>query len=160
MIYLSRYVDVIPQEKSYILFNTINGDILQFENNMIKKIGNQFLLQNLCEDDLQYLKDRDFFVEDTRVREQIRDIKEKLEDETDISISFSEDCNLKCTYCYQIKWNKEDGLNSDKLEEIVMSYVKEIIPQIEQIDGILNIRYIGGGAIAKENGNNEFDKEN
>lgn len=147
---LSNYIEVIPHNNGYVLFNKINGSIVFFNREYIFRKENEFTV--LCsEEEENILENSAFFIDELKVRNFIREkcSRQHLMKKTSIILSVTEKCNLSCKYCYQSKWSKDDSLTDEAFISVIMEYFKEIIPQIDNIGGVLNIYFIGGEPLLK-----------
>ena len=149
---LSNYIEVIPYNDGFVLFNKLNSNILFLDNEYIF-ITDGKVTVDCSDEDAKVLDDCGFFVEDSVVREYIRKecMHQQIMKRTSVILSVTEKCNLSCKYCYQSKWKKDDELSDNEYSSIVLEYIKEIIPKINDIEGVLNVYFIGGEPLLKSN---------
>lgn len=143
---LSKYIEVVEYGDSFVLFNKLNGCIVQLEKSNFHFEANKTYLIDISKSDFDFLDSNDFFVEDKIVQQYIQNhfLKPTLAEETNLTLSVTERCNLSCAYCYQHGWNRNDSLTDIDYVDVVRKYLQSIIPDIEQEKGLLKIYFIGG----------------
>lgn len=105
--HLSRYIISKKIENNVILFSTISKKIIKVTEpfyNELKQLDVAHL-KEIKSDELKYLKDSYFVIEDDVKEENIVEYlldKDRLEQEILSSyIAFSTLCNFACVYCYE-----------------------------------------------------------
>lgn len=148
---LSSYVEVVDYEDTFILFNKLNGSIVQLEKQYVIQKGSKVFLRHLENDNMDYLSANDYFIDDITVQTYIRDNLSgpALSMETNLTFSVTEQCNLSCSYCYQHSWDKRTSLANSDYIRLCEEYVSSIIPTIWQKCGRLHINFIGGEPLLK-----------
>lgn len=149
---LSRYVEVIEYGNKYILFNKINSGIVVLDGDKVLIEGTDTFVTDMKIDDLRYLSNEYFFVNEEKVQKYI---KEKLSfpqnsGDTDVTISVTETCNLKCEYCYQSDWDRHEKISDTEYLHLLKEYFQFIIPLIHEAKGCLRIHFIGGEPLVKK----------
>lgn len=143
---LSGYVEVIDYEDTFVLFNKLNGCIVQLEKKYVSHKDGKVFLRHLENDCMKFLSENDYFVDDKSIQDFIQNTLSHptLSTNTDLIFSVTEKCNLSCSYCYQHNWNKCTSLSNSEYLSLGETYVRSIIPCIQQKSGELNINFIGG----------------
>lgn len=143
---LSKYIETIPYNHEYILFNKINGSILLFDNDQIENVKNDYWIKVKNYTELNILNENNFFISDIKVHEMIRKnlIKKSIFNDINITISTTELCNIRCKYCYQHSWDKLEKLDKKDYMKIILDHLIESFKKISDNDLILRIHYIGG----------------
>ncbi|WIV13366.1 radical SAM protein [Proteiniborus sp. MB09-C3] len=131
---LSQYVEIIPINDEYVLFNKANGTLILLSSSDMKIISDNEVSSLNCDLYLN-LKECDM----------LNDTEIVLNTETDffsIGIEMSTICNLKCKYCYQSNERSRTEIERDTIEKILI-YAKKVLelhPNFKEI----SLSFIGG----------------
>lgn len=124
--YLNSYVIDTKDIDKVILFNPINGTIVSLpEKNFLDRE-----IVDLENHEQEFLKENGFFDSDNNVLEFMEKVRKRKSSELlDITISFTQNCNLACLYCSQ--WNSKDVCiiekkNLDYLVEYIYNCINEL----------------------------------
>lgn len=149
---ISNYIEIIGYKKdSYILYNKINGTIVQVSLDSIKEVNDSYFFDKLSLEDELFLEKNDFFISDSVAQSII--LKYNIpfvSKQTSIVLSVTEQCNLNCDYCYQQSWNKKEALEDEKYLTLAINYLREIIPKLKLLNSKLNIYFMGGEPLLKK----------
>jgi len=126
---LSNYVEIIKTDMGYLLFNKLNEMIVEFETKYICARKDGFFVNTVDRDDLDELENNDFFITDELVQDRIRKMEasRNVTNITNITISVTEQCNLRCRYCYQLQWDKYLPLSDDEFCNYILEYIQGIL---------------------------------
>lgn len=147
---LSNYIEAIPYNNGVVLFNKLNGNIVYLDKEHVSQTGETTTI-DCSDEEIDALDSYGFFIDDSVVRDCIRKkcSHQSILKKTSVVLSVTEKCNLSCKYCYQSVWEKDEPLSDEDYTSMVLGYLKEIIPQINDIEGILDISFIGGEPLLK-----------
>ncbi|WP_150844465.1 MULTISPECIES: 4Fe-4S cluster-binding domain-containing protein [unclassified Clostridium] len=148
---LSNYVEIIKTDMGYLLFNKLNEMIVEFETKYICARKDGFFVNTVDRDDLDELENNDFFITDELVQDRIRKMEasRNVTNITNITISVTEQCNLRCRYCYQLQWDKYLPLSDDEFCNYILEYIQGILKDLQEHNSKLVINYIGGEPLLK-----------
>ncbi len=135
----SRYVIKVYSNKKYILYNTVNDSIIVLSKKEYEKPSLFLYLK---------LKAMSFFIKDKKVLKRIKSIRNSSKNLLDITISLTEDCNLKCSYCSQNN-HKRKGIITEELIDEIIEYIRNCIKINKYKDVIINL-FGGEPLLAKE----------
>ncbi len=135
----------------YLLFNKLNEMIVEFETKYICARKDGFFVNTVDRDDLDELENNDFFITDELVQDRIRKMEasRNVTNITNITISVTEQCNLRCRYCYQLQWDKYLPLSDDEFCNYILEYIQGILKDLQEHNSKLVINYIGGEPLLK-----------
>lgn len=151
-ILISNYVEVIKELQGYILFNKLNGTIVKMENQQVEIEDKNIWVTNVDKNEKNFLMKNQFMVDDCIVRNKIKELDKPCVDMiTIVTLSVTEECNLHCKYCYQNMWNRRQCISQKSYMQIIIKYLKKILPSINSINGTLAIKFIGGEPLIKKN---------
>lgn len=151
MAYLSNYIEVIPYNGSWILWNKLNGSLVQLEQEKLLECNNKFQVVAKEPDIINYLDEHLFFIQDKYVQDEIRKHAKPYEDYEDINvvISVTEKCNCECRYCYQSEWRNSESISESKYFEIIMKYFSDLVDKMPPTNGKITLRFFGGEPLLK-----------
>lgn len=141
---LSKYVlPIALSDNKTILYNTTNEAIVVVNSESINYDNIM-----LDEQSLNYLRDYDFFIEDESALKVLLKARESRSDTLIITISFTQECNLKCTYCSQND-SKSHGVIEDETLNDIVSYIDKCLKLYHYKYVAINL-FGGEPLIAKE----------
>ena len=136
---LSQYVQVIPTQGSFILFNTINSNIVELEPRYFQ--DGVLQIEQFSTNEIEYLQAHDFFIDTEHALEKFID-EDTKPDWLDIIISVTENCNLHCKYCYENNFFSTSVITYETIDKILI-YINQILEQHPTIHAI-KFDLIGG----------------
>ncbi len=116
----NKYIFLFQYDsKNVICYNSLNGALVLLSK---KDIDTQ--LQQLPKDDVKTLGELDFFKSNHDCFQSIKtEYIENVSDELDIIIEFTQQCNLRCPYCYQGTWGRKNTITTEILD-CLFQYIK------------------------------------
>lgn len=133
---LSSYFHSFSKNGDYVIFNTLYGHADQIAYDLYYKITHK-LFNQIDESILSQLLKNSYIVKNqSECLHQIRELEKRYHDELDhygtVYFSFSYQCNLQCTYCFERETNKKKTLSNDDVLE-VLSNIKKSKMKVKEI---------------------------
>ena len=132
----SRYNIFVDLEEQLLAFNSKTLALLEFDRDFFNKFNNN----DINEEEKNILLEMGFLIKDDNELEYLEYIYNKKKfskDSLNLTIKLTNDCNLRCKYCYQEhKRNKLSMNDSDTLIEFIKK-------QLEEYKSV-NIHWFGG----------------
>lgn len=132
----SRYNIFVDLEEQLLAFNSKTLALLEFDRDFFNKFNNN----DINEEEKNILLEMGFLIKDDNELEYLEYIYNKKKfskDSLNLTIKLTNDCNLRCKYCYQEhKKNKLSMNDTDTL-------IKFIKKQLEEYKSV-NIHWFGG----------------
>lgn len=150
---LNNYIEVISYKNQFVLFNKLNGCIILYEQDNIVLRDNEFYVLDSSKDNYMFLKENRFFEEDQLIQEEIRKkLNTSLQgNQMILTISVTEQCNLRCAYCYQQNWDRKGAIDEQQNIKNIEAYIIQMLQKFTLTEGILTIWFIGGEPLLKAN---------
>ena len=150
---LNNYIEVISYKNQFVLFNKLNGCIILYEQDNIVLRDNEFYVLDSSKDNYMFLKENRFFEEDQLIQEEIRKkLNTSLQgNQMILTISVTEQCNLRCAYCYQQNWDRKGAIDEQQNIKNIEAYIIQMLQKFTLTEGILTIWCIGGEPLLKAN---------
>lgn len=136
---LSKYVkEIVYDQNNVVLYNAFNGGLYYMPKRSLEEIKEEKKNEHY-----DILVEECFLVEQENVPHQVR-----ANDFVVIVIEVSNECNLKCTYCYENdKFSR--GVISDEVVENIYLYIRNVA-MLTQGKRDLGIRFIGGEPLLRK----------
>lgn len=134
---LSQYVLKEKLLDKTLLFNTINGVIVEIESD---NISNDRVI-NLTSKNLDFLRKNLFFITKDKALKNFYDYKYESE-AFHLIISLTEACNFKCSYCYENDFESKSVITEETLN-CIYRYVHNNIINIKNLNYLI-VDFIGG----------------
>lgn len=144
---LSKCVFFIKEEDKIIAYNNLNFKVLEIDHAMYKNMRDEDVETRLNPDELEYLINNRFIVQDNyneiKARQNIKNnIKEKSNRDGSSSVSFirislTENCNLRCKYCFVNKIVNDKKNISEQLFIEAINYLidNNVQPRVQYFGG-------------------------
>ena len=148
---ISNYVEVISYQSDWLLWNKLNGILIQLEKQNLLEEAGQYKLVTEDSEITAYFQENQFFATDSEVQNEIRRNAVPYEnyDDVVIVISVTEKCNCACQYCYQRNWKKKQLLKDNEYLRILMDYFTSLVYNMPRTGGKITIRFFGGEPLLK-----------
>ena len=105
---ITKYRELITLDEHLILYNLINGSLLELDNNTYERFSNldsDELQKVLSDDEIELLNNTGFIVDDKNISDlnQLTYHKSKYSDGNiiKIDIPITDECNFVCPYCFE-----------------------------------------------------------
>lgn len=117
----NKYIFLFQYDsENVICYNSLNGALV-----LLPKQDIDAKLQQLSAYDVKTLDNLGFFKSNGDCLQDIRtQYIETGSDELDIIIEFTQQCNLRCPYCYQATWGRANTISKETLE-CLFKYIKK-----------------------------------
>lgn len=116
---LSKYTHILNNGTHSYIYSHLTKDIVKVSESILANIRTG-QLDNLSEKTLEILRQKQIIVEDDRT--SVNDFFLKIRDSTDtlfLKIMVTEDCNFRCSYCYQGNDKKSTKMSLDTINALV-----------------------------------------
>ncbi len=142
--FLSKYIYTFEYDNNQtILYNSLNGSIVLLEN---KYLDNDF--KSLDMDQKKQLEEMGFLLDSSKAYQQIIEAYDNCKsDRLSMIIELTQKCNLRCIYCYQEEWIREDRISNDTIEK-VLKYIENCIKSEDY--KVMDVNFIGGEPIIEQ----------
>lgn len=129
--YLS-YINSFINTDNGILFNVNNMEFFQLEDNYINAMKKKYEKKDLQEDEIKLLREIE---ESCQIQNKDSQENTALDNITSIKINISNDCNLRCSYCYasQGNYGEERNVMTKEMAANLSQVIKDKLPNIETI---------------------------
>ena len=110
------------EDEDVILYNSLNGAVV-----LVKTTDVETHFQYMTPQDKGELKELGFFEPNQECEHILKQTYlNTLPTELDIIIEFTQQCNLRCPYCYQSTWGRKNEISMETLECIFV-YVQNCL---------------------------------
>ncbi len=127
---LSKCVFFLKHEEKILAYNNMNFKILEIDKATYQKMKGEKFEESLEKKELEYLVDNRFLVQDNydeiKAREKIKkNIQAKSDRDGNVAVSYirislTENCNLRCKYCFVNKIvNEKKNIPEDRFTEAI-----------------------------------------
>lgn len=139
---LNKYIHAIDNEESVILYNSINGGIIEFDKNLYNR--NYHEIEVNLVSDYEYLNSNKF-LKNIETSDYVNDrIKFGYTSDMrtlNLIIELNRTCNLNCSYCYQRGTYHSNEISESTINSI-FKYIEDVVYKGKKSK--IRINFIGG----------------